>query len=134
MNARLGGRVGTFLQSLKPGIEWERVNWGIAGTPLLNLHPSIEHPRLEEGATLSSAWLRVEHQALRLLPESGGILFGIRITLHRLDNLARNRTAALRLAELLETMPQAIADYKGLAQARNPLVRQLRKPGGTEAP
>ncbi|HAM73160.1 MAG TPA: hypothetical protein DCM86_16105, partial [Verrucomicrobiales bacterium] len=38
LNARLGGRVGTFLQSLKPGIEWERVNWGIAGTPLLNLH------------------------------------------------------------------------------------------------
>jgi hypothetical protein len=43
-----------------------------------------------------------------------------------LIEIAGQREAALRLAELLETMPDDIATYKGLLTARIPLARQLR--------
>jgi hypothetical protein len=105
---------------------WERWNWGMAAVDSLNHHPALSHPRLHAGSTLADSWLRLEHQAFRSLDAEGGLLFAIRITVLPLSDLLQERSAAVRLAELLETMPDDIAAYKSLADARHTLARQLR--------
>jgi hypothetical protein len=127
VNESLGSQIHAFLRRIKPGVVWERWNWGMAAVDDWNHHPALAHPRLVEGSTLADSWLRVEHQAFRSLDADGGLLFGIRITVISLTEFARNREAALRLAELLETMPGDIAAYKGLSTSRLPLARQLRE-------
>ncbi|MBL9166845.1 MAG: DUF3445 domain-containing protein [Verrucomicrobiales bacterium] len=125
LNRELGGKIHAFLTALRPGMDWERVNWGLAATSERNLHPARGMPRLEANATLSSTWFRVERQALRRLPESGGILFGLRIQVERLSTVCASDAAAATLRGLLETMPDEVAEYKGLARARAALVREL---------
>lgn len=126
LNADLGTKIRTFLGALKPGSDWERINWGMAATPELNLHPDLGRPRMGPDEQLGSTWLRVEHQALRCLPRSGGFVFGIRISLHPLSAVVRHPGTGQRIAALLETMPPAVAEYKGLGSARASLIEQLR--------
>jgi dimethylamine monooxygenase subunit A len=126
VNQNLGTQVSAFLARIRPGVIWERWNWGMAAVDSLNHHPALNHRRLHAGSTLADTWLRLEHQAFRSLDAAGGLLFAIRITVLPLSNLLQQRPAALRLAELLETMPDDIAAYKSLADARHALARQLR--------
>lgn len=126
LNENLGTQISAFLSRIKPGAVWERWNWGIAAVDAMNHHPALALPTLHAGSTLSDSWLRIEHQAFRSLDAHGGILFAIRISVLSLTEIAQQREAALRLAELLETMPDDIATYKGLLTARIPLARQLR--------
>ena len=71
-------------------------------------------------------WFRVERQALVALPETGGILFGIRLEVVPLARLRENQPARAGLLEALETMPDKIADYKNLTSALGQLIRLLR--------
>lgn len=124
LNAALGASIQQFLSKLKPGVAFLRDNWGVAATDELNLHPSrgIAAPSLP--VKLDKLWLRVEHQALLALPESRGIVFGIRIALHRLDGIAGGpHSGAFRRA--LATMPAELADYKRLASIRAHLLNVL---------
>ena len=125
LNAVLGGQIQTFLARLAPGVSWERENWGLARTPELNLHPLRNLPRLKPPLVLGEVWLRVEHQSFVALPQSRGILFGIRLKVHPLAEIAQDRAAAHRLQRALATMPEDVARYKGLAEAREDLLRIL---------
>lgn len=129
LNESLGAQIRTFLQRIKPGAVWERWNWGIAAVDALNHHPALHHPGLHAGSTLADSWLRIEHQAFRPLDAHGGLLFAIRISVLRLKELAQQPDASIRLAELLESMPDDVATYKGLTAARGSLARQLRAQG-----
>ena len=40
LNEQLGVRIGKFLAGIRPGKAWERVNWGLSGSPGLNQHPA----------------------------------------------------------------------------------------------
>lgn len=124
--AAIGPQIATFLARIAPGSTWERENWGLSADSSLNHHPAQCFARLGEKATLASTWLRLEQQFLTRLPHSRAILFGIRVTNHRLDALlGAHPVLAAPMARALETMPDAIAAYKGLAAARTALVRQL---------
>jgi len=59
------------------------------------------------------------------LPRTGGVLFGIRIALHRLDDVARDKPAAAGLRRGLATMPEALARYKRIDAVRQELINQL---------
>ena len=115
LNAQLGRSIDSFLAKLTPGAAWLRHNWGLSRSPELNQHPSRSLPRLDASVTLADVWLRVEQQALVALPASGGVLFGIRISMHSLAEVKRDPTTAERLARALRTMPAEVAAYKGLA-------------------
>lgn len=124
LNAALGPAIRQFLAKLKPGVAYLRDNWGLAATAELNLHPAraVAAPGLP--VALDRLWLRVEHQALIALPRSGGVAFGIRIALHRLDDVvAAGVGPALRRA--LETMPADLAHYKRVHGIRGELARLL---------
>jgi hypothetical protein len=132
LNAEIGAKIRTFLERLKPGDVWERWNWGLAATPERNCHPVMRRPRLDATATLVSTWFRVEHQALIRLPETGAILFGIRIHSSTLEEEAAAAPEfAAALKRQLETMPDAVLDYKGLAACRQSLTN-LIDPQGVE--
>jgi hypothetical protein len=112
LNAALGSPISQFLGRLKPGTAFHRDTWGIAATDELNLHPARQLPPPAPPFVRERLWLRVEHQALVALPRSGGIVFGIRIASHRLDEVARDPAAWAGLRRALESMPADLAAYK----------------------
>lgn len=126
LNERLGSGIHAFLSHLKAGSIWQRENWGLAADAELNHHPARALPKLTCEARPETAWIRLEHQCLTRLPGSGAILFGIRVTCHRLDEVAALPGMAARISRALGSMPEPLARYKGLLEARAALVAALR--------
>jgi dimethylamine monooxygenase subunit A len=125
LNAALGGSIHLFMERIKPGAAWLRSNWGLSASPELNHHPDRSLPRLTQNVSLDQVWLRVEEQALVRLPETGGVLFGIRLHIFPLPEVKQNSEASRGLARALRTMPDSIAEYKSLAQARQRLIELI---------
>jgi dimethylamine monooxygenase subunit A len=125
LNASIGDQIQTFLTRLRPGAAWLRANWGLSRSPELNQHPDRRLPRLDAAVTPDEVWLRIEYQALAALPRSQGVLFGIRIAVHSLREIRANAEIAPRLARALRTMPEAVAHYKGIAEARAGVLKLL---------
>ncbi len=125
LNAVLASPIRQFLMRLKPGGVIERDNWGLAATDELNLHPARGVPAPDLPTAPDRLWLRVERQAFLALPQSRGIVFGLRIELHRMDEVAADRAAAAGLRRALETMPEAVLTYKRLGRIRNQVVSWL---------
>lgn len=124
LNPALGSPIQQFLARLKPGPVFLRDNWGLAATDELNLHPARRIAPPAPPVALERLWLRVEYQALMALPETRGIVFGIRIALHRLDALAGSAAGA-GLRRALETMPPELAAYKRIDTVRGEIAMRL---------
>lgn len=129
LNADLGERMELFLDRLSPAVAWERWNWGLSADAELNHHPALGLPGLLAGVALEDVWVRLEEQHFTGLP-CGLALFGIRVSCHSLAALAADAVLAGRIAAQLETMGDAVAEYKGLNAARPALVRALRAAAG----
>ena len=125
LNQQLARQIDGFLGKIRPGISWERANWGLSRSPELNQHPERHLPRLDASVAMNEVWLRVEHQSLVALPRSEGILFGIRLDIRPLAEVKADPTAAGRLRRALATMPDEMARYKNLLAARPTLLRLL---------
>lgn len=125
LNDDLGAKIDTFLARLGHGDLWERENWGLSADGDLDHHPRLIRPRLEAEARPETTWVRLERQLFARLP-GGGVLFGIRVTVDRLDHLcAAHAGMAARVARALLTMPAAVAAYKGIPDDRTGLVERL---------
>ena len=125
LNPALASPIQQFLSRLKPGPAFHRDNWGLAATDELNLHPARGLPSPDLPTAPDRLWLRVEHQALVALPRTGGVVFGLRIALHRLDAVARDPAAAVGLRRALASMPPEMAAYKRLERVSNQVVSWL---------
>ncbi len=126
LNPSLGAQIDTFLARLQPGVGWLRSNWGLSASAERNQHSDRDLARLTPDLDLDRVWLRVERQCLVALPVNRGVLFGIRIEMRRLKELQlESAEIARRLAHALRTMPEEIADYKGLSLAREALAARL---------
>ncbi len=126
LNAALDRQIETFFARMIPGACWTRENVSYTRHPDLNQHPSRNLPPLAADISPDELLVRLEHQLLLKLPETGAILFGIRI-----ENVPFRRVLELpdvsgRLARLLATMAADAAQYKGIAAARAQIVRRLR--------
>ncbi len=122
LNPALGGTIGEFLGRLKPGVPYERANWGLAATPERNMHPSLARPRLRPAFDLRGIWVRIEDQILAALPTTGGILFGIRLRLVPLTQLLENPQLKAGFHRAVRTMPDTLVVYKGFAAIRDELI------------
>ncbi len=126
LNPELATRIATALRKLAPGAAWERDNWGLVRTPERNRHPSLHRSRLDAAATPDDVWIRVEHQLLFKLPQTGGVLFGIRLTHVPFRELLTDEFARTALRQALESMANDAADYKGLVAVRPKIIEWLK--------
>lgn len=125
LNEQIGIQISRFLSNLKPGFAWLRANWGLSRSGEWNQHPDRKLPRLDASTAFDEIWLRIERQALVLLPRTQGVLFGIRIETYRVAEMERGSADARGLARALRTMPEAMAVYKGIAGVRETVARDL---------
>ncbi len=126
-NAQLIERM---FDNLKPGNPVLRWNWSLYGDSRL-YHPVSDHgmaKRFGEGDITGKVVLRLERQTLRKLPQSGDILFTIRIYLDPLEVLETHVDGAA-LAASIDAQLQAMTDeeiaYKGFVGERERLSARL---------
>ena len=106
----LHSRTNRLLNKLSKDKVIFRYNWSVQAGNELCWRPDLY--AAQEPAEL---YWRVERQTLRRLPETGAIVFGIRIFLEsftRLESRQPGFTATLR--EIIEHLPEAQRRYKGL--------------------
>lgn len=109
---------------------WERFVWNLTPHAGWDQHPR-RHPRpawpLEGGAEAvgAAAWLRSERQTFVPLPDAGQAVFTIHVGVQRLADIARDATRARRLHDAVASMSDAVLAYRGLAEARDALLRWL---------
>ena len=96
-----------------------RINWGISNHPSL-FQPDI--PPSTPGMNPADMWFRVEWQTLRRFPVTGGILFTIRTYVERLsDFMTRDYAVVHEIADLVNKIPENVAEYKSIAPYRDAL-------------
>lgn len=130
--AEIINRMFDSFQRGQPAIRW---NWSLQSDRILYKPLSNEQrderaiarpPRFAHGA--ASAFIRVERQTLRKLPDSGDIVFAIRIDLDPMLALRAHPDGprlAAALAAQLSALDPAQVDYKGFNADRDRLVADL---------
>ncbi|MBS7541161.1 heme-dependent oxidative N-demethylase family protein [Ancylobacter lacus] len=113
-----------------------RVNWSIYPDDELHHPESKERPRDwfgEDGDLATAAFVRVERQTLRRLPESGDILFTIRVHVDPFTAFRRHPEGAALAAGLREQIlgldPGQLA-YKALTDHRDAVAGALARLAG----
>ena len=128
-NADLIARMFDNMRPETPVIRW---NWSLYGDDRL-FHPDAAGPqerRFGEGGRAEHIFLRSERQTLRLLPQSGNILFTIKIAVDPLESLERHSRGpeiAAALIAQLEALTEEQLDYKGITAERERVIARLRE-------
>ncbi|MBM45524.1 MAG: hypothetical protein CL458_04620 [Acidimicrobiaceae bacterium] len=108
--------MGTFFDRLRPEAPVWRANRTLTDDPSLRLMPQRRHQPMNEDLTVANVadrvWLRVEYQTLRRLPESGVIVFTIRILRQKISSVADYPQAFGELLRSLMRMPSDVRGYK----------------------
>ncbi|WP_449393910.1 heme-dependent oxidative N-demethylase family protein [Devosia riboflavina] len=119
-----------MFDALRPEVPMIRWNWSLYGDSRL-FHPDVsgpDKPRFGTGDRADPVHLRIERQTLRKLPETGAIVFTIRISLVDLDTFAGlpdAKTLAGQLHTQLLALPAEQLDYKGLTRERERVLARL---------
>lgn len=87
-----------------------RFTWGIATTPALDTHPVQIEPPYAGG----DAFLRVERQVIRRIPEHQAFIFTIRVTVEPLSSVRMVQADAQALAAALRSMDEKSRIYKSV--------------------
>jgi hypothetical protein len=115
-----------IFDNLKTDVPVARSNWSIHNDG--ELHHGDPHGSLAYNADpekLAGLFLRRESQTLSMLPQSGDILFTIRVHADPLGELKRFPETCSLLANRLMQLEEAGLAYKGLTQARHKLAAWL---------
>lgn len=127
LNAAMGVRIEQLLAGLKPGKCLGRSNWGLSASPELNQHSDRGLPAPTAETPPEALWLRREDQLLAVLPESQGIVFGIRIEQTAMTTILQSPLWSQRLARGLATLPIEMLDYKRLQAVQSALLSRLHQ-------
>jgi len=115
---RLATPVDRFMAKVRSGHIASRLNWSVLDDPAMFQPAGRWREQQNTAVTPDNAgerlYLRVERQTLRRLPQSGAILFGIRVHCYALERAIVSPAAALRLAEAVRGLPEATMHYKSL--------------------
>ena len=113
IHQQLTPQIDRFLANVAPGQVVERRNWSLQGASQLDMMPgSLPEPLDAE----ESVYYRMERQSLRRLPETGAIVFGIRVYIYELGELAGLPDALPALRKAIDEMPAALKEYKDMAK------------------
>ncbi len=128
---RNAAMINRIFDNLAPGLPAERFNWSI------NWKEKLFHPETgrNDSAEPEQAVVRVERQTLTKLPQTGAIVFTIRIYLDPVVLFEKHpdgRRLASSLADQLEGLSEPQLNYKGLDRQRSRLVARLRQDAASE--
>ncbi|AOF80482.1 hypothetical protein BSY238_2321 [Methyloversatilis sp. RAC08] len=113
-----------YLLMLQQGRPVRRLNWTMTINPRLDTAPETYPEWGQDRASVTpdnvgaKVHLRVELQTLFRLPRSNGMLFSIRGYLASMEELATYPRWAKRLNRVLGSLPNELAEYKGLVRYR----------------
>ena len=115
-----------FFTTMKVGPISQRWNWSVmTENKLFTPHQARRTP-LAADAGIDEIFIRMEHQTLRKLGDSGCILFTIRTYIQTADPLGQRARGAQSLADSLAGMTPQMRDYKGVAMFEEALLAILR--------
>lgn len=117
VHQQLTPRIDRFFMHIHPQRPVCRFNWSLQADPGL-FHPAATNTPVPRGTHL---YYRVERQTLRRLPESGAIVFTIRVFLHPVALLGAVSGALDALVAAVDATPPALAQYKGFPALRDAL-------------
>jgi hypothetical protein len=103
-----------------------RRNWSVHDDPALFAPDAPADPRpavVDEVA--HRFWLRSERQTLRRLPETGAVLFTIRVQQAPFAALAEHRTVRDALTARINAQPAELTEMNGLAPHRDAVLAWL---------
>ncbi|WP_088889427.1 heme-dependent oxidative N-demethylase family protein [Leptolyngbya ohadii] len=127
---KLSRPVNSVFDRLRSDYPSVRFNWGIADTPSLFLPATHSETPADPTISIENAgcrlWLRIERQTLRRLPDTGGIVFGIRTTIESLQQIKADAVRANHLLEAIEQLPPTAQSYKSLLPLQSVLLSYLR--------
>jgi len=119
-----------MFDAMRPETPMIRWNFSLYGDDRL-FHPDASGPeerRFGDGERADPVFLRVERQTLRKLPETGAIVFSIRISVDPLERLEAHADAAQiagsLIAQIEALTPEQLA-YKGLTREKDRVVERL---------
>ena len=115
----LSPRIDRFFDHLRPEHPVQRFNWTLQADPGL-FHPA---PGKAPEDASSPLYYRVERQTLVRLPQTGAVVFTIRVFLHPLETLGARPGALSALGAAVAAAPPALARYKGFDTLRAALAR-----------
>lgn len=104
--------VSRFFDRLRPGRIVTRRNWGFAAQPHL-FAPRLGEFDIPPDIRPDALWLRSERQTLRALPDSGAVLFTIKVDVAPAPALAHHRDVAGRLADAIEQWSPELQASRG---------------------
>lgn len=117
--ADLADKVDRFLDRLRPGVIVARRNWSVHDDPALFAPYRSPDPAPAVANEISSRfWLRSERQTLRRLPETGAVLFTIRVQQVPFATLLQHPAVAAALGARIEAQPDELTAMNGLAPHR----------------
>ena len=111
---QLSERVNRFLHGLRNNRVMLRYNWSIQSGNELYWRDGSTHADKAENPTQVPHYWRIERQTFLRLPQSGAIVFGIRIFLHSFASLRQIDGFDQSIAALVTQLPAAERQYKGI--------------------
>ncbi len=133
-NAELIARMFDKLQPNQPVIRW---NWSLYGDANLYHPESDNNMKRRFGEHGDQIVIRMERQTLRKMPESGDLLFTIRIhndPLEMLETHPDGATLAQSIAAQVAALSTPEVTYKGIADERERLLVRLNRIAGLPHP
>ncbi len=115
-DAALGPKVERFFSHLRVEYPVVRHNWSVQAGDALCARPGGPGPGAD-----AALYYRTERQSLRRLPQTGAIVFTIRVYLHPLSALAKVPGAIPQLLAAIDACPPALYEYKGFARVEHAL-------------
>ena len=116
--ARLLQRVERIFDNLRPDTLLERRNWSLVNSPDLHapdptpMRAAI--PDIDPDSAANALFARVERQTLRRLPETGAVVFTIRVWIDPLSAIAADTERLARFAKAWRTAHPEFRAYKQL--------------------
>jgi hypothetical protein len=111
---------------------WERFVWTITTVPTLDMHPSRVVPEpwpgdIDADALAARAWFRTERQTFIPVAPAQQAVFTIGVETRPLAEAIDSAEQARALHAALGSMSDAVLVYRGLAPARDRLLRWLAR-------
>jgi hypothetical protein len=125
LNPRIGATIDRFLAGLKAGNIYARTNWSLTTDPALFQPVALPHAPISAGEAGERVFYRVERQTLRLLPETGAVLFAIRVHQHKLASFAALPEQRRALAAAVAALDPSLVAYKSMTGIKDVVVAYL---------